>query len=224
MKRIFSLFLVLFAPLVFGQEPPPNMGFVRFMNLVGAGKGNTTLFVNGKNIWEPGYRLGQKTGSLPYSSGKQKFVVSREGCLTAKREVVIEKGKSQTVVGFSEEIFDEEGKSLGWQIKLANLKQHTPEKGLVVTFVSFCKEEVLDLEIDESQSGKVFKQAVKKRQSERVKLTDGGRVRASVSVNGKRIGAIKVEDQGNYVAMIFDTEEGKMMKVFYDPKFLISGS
>lgn len=224
MRPIYSLILLLLMPLLSAQEPPPNMGFVRFMNLVDAGEGNTKLKINGKDIWEPGYRLGQKTGALPYSSGDQKFVVTKEGCLPAERDVSIEKGKSQTIVAFAEEVFDEEGESLGWGIKLARLEQHTPEKGLVVTFISFCKEDVLDLEIDESQSSKTFTQTVYRRKTARLKLVDKGRVRASVSCNGERIGSIKVENQGNYVSMIYDGDDGKRkMKTFYDPSFMVSG-
>lgn len=224
MKPIFSLLFLLLVESIFAQEAPPNMGFVRFMNLVDAGTGNTMLKINGKDQWEKGYRLGQKTGALPYRAGKHKFVVSKEGCLPAEREIVIEKGLSQTIVGFAEEVFDEDGNSLGWQIRIAGLKQHTPEKGLVVTFVSFCKEESLDLVIDEAQSGKVFRQTVHKRKSERLTLVDKGRVRASVSCDGEKIGSIKVNSAGNYVAMIFEGDDGKKkLKTFYDPSFMISG-
>ena len=172
------------------------MGFMRFMNLVDAGEGNTKLKINGKDIWEPGYRLGQKTGALPYANGSVKIVVTKEGCIEAEREIDIEKGKSQTVVAFAEEVFDEEGVSLGWAIKLARMQQHTPESGLVVTFVSFCKEDVLDLEINESQSGKKYTQAVQKRKTTRLKLVDSGRVRASVKCGDEFIGSIKVENNG----------------------------
>ncbi|GHC49523.1 hypothetical protein [Roseibacillus persicicus] len=225
MKRISSLLFFLCLTLLHGQDPQASSGFVRFMNLVDAGEGNTKLEINGKDIWEPGYRLGQKTGALPYSGGTQKFVVTKEGCLTAEREVKVVKGKSQTIVAFAEEVFDEEGESLGWQIKLASLQQHTPEQGLVVTFVSFCKDDVLDLTIEERQTDKTFKQSVRKRRSERLKLVDSGRVRATVSCGGEVIGSIKVEDQGNYIAMIFDSDEGKRKLItFYDPQFMISGS
>lgn len=224
MKRIFRLWLLLSSLLVAQQTPPSNVGFVRFMSLVGAGTGNTSLAIEGKDIWKKGYTLGQITGALTLRQGKHEFTVSREGCLTADRDITVEKGKSVTVISFAEEVFDEEGQSLGWQIKLASLKQHTPEKGLVVTFVSFCQEDFLDLVVEQFETKKVFKQTVKKRRSERLKLADSGRIRAGVSCNGEHIGAIKVEKPGNYVAMIFDTEEGKRMKVFYDPKFMISGS
>lgn len=225
MKLISSILLLFsFVPLL-AKGPPADAGFIRFVNLVDAGEGNTGLKINGKNIWKPGYRLGQKTGALPLSAGKQKFVVSKEGCLVAEREIVVEKGQSQTVVGFAEEVFDEEGESLGWQIKLASLKQHTPESGLVVTFLSFCKEDALDLVIEETVTKKVYNQLVKKRRSERLKLVDSGRVRATVKYKGERIGSIKIEDKGNYVAIIYDSEEGKKkLKTFYDPKFVISES
>lgn len=224
MKVIFRLFLIFLIPVLNAQEPPPNMGFVRFMNLVDAGEGQTKLRINGKDIWEPGYRLGQKTGALPYANGTLKVIVTKEGCIEAEREVVVEKGRSQTIVAFAEEVFDKEGVSLGWGIKLARLGQHTPEKGLVVTFVSFCKEDALDLEIDEAQSNKQFTQTVYKRKTARLKLVDKGRVRASVTCNGERIGSIKVDGQGNYVAMIYEGDDGKRkMKVFFDPSFMISG-
>ncbi|MGJ8724951.1 MAG: hypothetical protein ACSHYB_10380 [Roseibacillus sp.] len=225
MKQIYKFLWILFIPLLQAQEPPPNMGFLRFMNLVDAGEGKTKLRINGKDIWEPGYRLGQKTGALPYSNGTLDVVVSKEGCITAEREVEVEKGKSQTIVAFAEEVFDDEGVSLGWGVKLARLSQHTPEKGLVVTFISFCKEDAIDLEIDESQSDKQFTQTVYKRKTARLKLVDSGRVRASVKCNGEHIGSIKVDDQGNYVAMIYQGDDGKRkMKVFFDPNFMISGS
>ena len=201
------------------------MGFVRFMNLVDAGEGNTNLRINGKDIWEPGYKLGQKTGALPYSDGDIDVVVTKKGCITAEREVEIERAKSQTIVAFAEEVFDEEGVSLGWGIKLARLHQFTPEKGLIVTFVSFCKDDALDLEINEAQSKKKFTQTIQKRKSARLKLVDKGRVRATVTCGGEYLGNIKANNQGNYVAMIYDGEDGKRkMKVFFDPSFMISGN
>ena len=81
MKRICSLFFLFSCLFAHAQEPPPNMGFVRFVNLVDAGTGNTMLKINGKSPWENGYRLGQKTGALPLGPGRQKFVVEREGCI-----------------------------------------------------------------------------------------------------------------------------------------------
>lgn len=226
MKRIFSLLFILCLPVLEAQvEVPADMGYVRFMNLIDAGSGNAKLKINGKTLWEPGYRLGQRTGALPYKGGTQKFIVSKEGCLTAEREVKVEAGKAQTIVAFAEEVFDDEGESLGWQIKLARLAQHTPESGLVVTFISFCKEDVIDLEITEAMSEKTFKQSVNKRRTSRLKLVEKGRVRASVKCQGKYIGTIKVDEVGNYVAMIFEGDDGKRkLKTFYDPEFMISGS
>jgi hypothetical protein len=225
MKRISSLlFLLSFQFLAAQGEMPKDMGFVRFMNLIDAGKGNAKLKIDGKSIWEPGYKLGQRTGALPYRGGTYKWVITKEGCLTAEREVKIEAGKAQTIVGFGEEVFDEEGESLGWQIKLASLKQHTPESGLVVTFISFCNVEAIDLEITEAMSGKTFKQSVNRRKTSRLKLVEKGRVRASVTCNGEYIGTIKVDEIGNYVAMIYEGDDGKRkLKTFYDPEFMVSG-
>ena len=145
--------------------------------------------------------------------------------MPAEQEITVVKGISQTVIGFAEEVFDEEGTSLGWQIRLARLEQNTPEKGLVVTFVSFCKDDALDLVIDETQSNKTFTQTVYKRKSQRLTLANSGRVRASVTCNGERIGSIKVNTEGNYIGLIFEGDHGKKKLItFYDPKFMISGS
>lgn len=226
MKVIFSVLLLCLWHVVQAQnEVPPNMGFVRFMNLVDAGEGNTKLNINGKTLWKPGYTLGQRTGALPYSGGSHNFTVTKEGCLPAEKKITVEAGKAQTIVGFAEEVFDEDGNSLGWQIRLASLKQHTPESGLVVTFISFCREDVIDLEITEAVSEKTFTQSVNKRRTTRLKLVDSGRVRASVSCNGDYIGTIKVDEEGNYVAFIFEGDDGnRKLKTFYDPEFMISGS
>ncbi|MBK1833323.1 hypothetical protein [Roseibacillus ishigakijimensis] len=226
MKRICSLLFLLSLQLCLAQgEVPDDVGFVRFMNLIDAGQGKVDLKIDGSTIWKPGYTLGQRTGALPYRGGKRSFLVSREGCLPAEREITVEAGKAQTVVAFAEEEFDENGESLGWQIKLARLAQHTPESGLVVTFISFCKEDVIDLEITEAMSQKTFKQAVNKRRTTRLKLVENGRVRASVKCGGDYIGTIKVDDEGNYVAFIFEGDEGrKKLITFYDPEFMISGS
>ncbi|MEM9080103.1 MAG: hypothetical protein AAGC74_05360 [Verrucomicrobiota bacterium] len=189
------------------------------------GTGNTTLEINGKVIWKPGYTVGQRTGALPYSEGSHKFVVKREGCLPAETSLPVERGKAQTLIGYAEEIFDEDGNSLGYQIKIARMRQHTPEKGLVVTFVSFCKDEKLDLVIEEAMSGETFIHAVDRRRSSRLKLVDEGRVRAVVKHDGEPIGTIKVDELGNYVVMIFENEKGeKQLQTFYDPEFMISGS
>ena len=228
MKQILSLFFFLLFSSSYASaqgEVPDNMGFVRFMNLVDAGEGNTWLKINGKEIWKPGYRLGQLTGALPYEGGKLKLNISKKGCLAAERELEVEAGKAQTLVSYAEEVFDEEGESLGWQIKVARLHQHTPQSGLVVTFVSFCKEKAIDLEIMEAMSQKTFNQTVTKLKSTRLTLVESGRVRATVKCGGKYIGTIKVDEAGNYVAMIYEGDDGKRkLKTFYDPNFMISGN
>ena len=226
MKRIcdlFFAFLLLCSSAQAQREAPENLGFVRFINLVEAGEGKTDLNIDGAKIWKKGYSFGQRTGGLAYKRGNHEFSVSKAGCLTAKQKVKVEAKQSLTLVGYAEESFDEDGQFLGWQIKLANLKQHSPEKGFSVTFVSFCKEKFLDLEIEEVLSRKKLKQAVAQRRVARLNFANKSRMKTIVSYKGEILGAINVDEPGNYVAMIYDGEDGmRKLKYFYDAKFTSS--
>ncbi len=226
MKRISSLLVLVFLSSFLGAQDvdPANYGVVRFMNLVDAGRGNLQMVINGKAPKKDGFRLGQRTGPIPFQKGALKLLLTKEGCLPAERRIEITAETAQTIVMYAEEDFDEAGKSLGWQIKTARLQQHTPKKGLVITFVSFCKKDVLDLEIEEGFSGKLFKQSVYKLKSTRLQIAESGRVRATVNYLGERIGTINVDENGNYIAMIYEDDDGqKKIETFYDPEFIAAG-
>ena len=99
MKGIISIALLL-ALLLPVAAQRPQVGFIRLVNLVAAGEGNTKFGINGQDLHAKGYRLGQKTGGMGFKADRYTISVKKEGCRAAEREVEITAGETQTLIAF----------------------------------------------------------------------------------------------------------------------------
>ena len=104
------------------EVDPAEIGFVRLVNLAGAGTGNTRIAIDGNVMWEKGYVMGQRTGGIGFKRGVHKFVVTKEGCKNAEKSIMMDAGKTQTLVSYAEPIRDEDGEIVGWALKVERLE------------------------------------------------------------------------------------------------------
>lgn len=201
---------------------PPDVGFFRIVNVVGAGEGNLKLTMEGKNHWPQGFKLGQRTGGIGMKAGKKEFSLSKEGCKSASRSLEVVAGETQTFVCYAEPVRDETGEIIDWELKIARLRQHTPDQGIFITVVSFCEEKELPVEINETASGEVVKVVVPKLKTTRAALKSG-LVSAEIKVKGEVVTNVLAAKAGNYVVMLYNEADGsKSGTVFYDPKFVLA--
>ena len=228
--RIVMIFLLLSCSSC-GQEEidSSQVAFVRIVNLVSPGEGNLKIKVDGEESWPAGYRLGQRTGGVGMKAGTRKFVFTKEGCLSAERDIDLVGDKTITLAIYGDPVLDEDteepilnaaGEVANWQIKVAQLSQWDPGEGYHLTFVSFCSGESLDLEVKPSQSDAFFVMAKYLETTKRKFSSEPSRV--AVMYEGEVLNRVKGREEGNYVVMIYEGEEGKEALSFYDNKFLLA--
>lgn len=217
------MLLLLGGGVLFGQGgAPADVGFYRIVNVVAAGEGNLNLTIEGKDYWPQGFKLGQRTGAIGMKAGKKEFVLRKEGCKGAKRSLDVVAGETQTFVCFAEPVRDEDGNIIDWELRVARLRQHTPEKGIFLTIVSFCEDEQLGLEVSERAGGAEKRVLVPKMKTTRVRM-DGGLVAAEIKHRGRIVTNVMAEKAGNYVVMLYNGADGaRKGTVFYDPKFVLA--
>ena len=201
---------------------PSEVGFVRLINLVPVGEGTTSILIDGANNWPQGFRLGQRTGAIGLRKGDHEFTLSKPGCKAARKVIPVVGGATQTLVAYAEPVRDDSGMIIAWELKVAKLKQHTPDQGMFLTVVSFCDEPEVPLDIHETVSDTRLKTVAKRLGVVRVALQKGQNI-AEISHAGEEITSLATDGSGNYVLMLYEDEEGKKGGLtFFDPKFVLA--
>ena len=219
---LLLLFCILGQLGASAQQEAPRVGFVRLVNVAAAGEGNLMVSIDGNSYWTKGIELGQRSGGIGLKAGKKDFVITKTGCKGARRSIDIVPGETQTLVFYSLPVRDEEGKVVDWELKVARLRQHTPEQGLHLTVISFCEEPELPIEIFESASQSAKTVVVPKMKTTRVEL-DGALVSAEIRYQEEVVTTVLAERRGNYVVMLYTDGEGDRQGIsFYDPKFVLA--
>jgi hypothetical protein len=223
--RFLASILFLFAAGSFtasAQQGAPNVGFVRLVNVAAAGEGNLMVSIDGNSYWREGIELGQRSGGIGLKAGKKEFVLTKTGCKGAKRTIEIVPGETQTLVFYSLPVRDEAENIVAWELKVARLRQHTPDQGLHLTVISFCEEQELPVEIFETASQVSKKVLVPKMRTTRVEL-DGALVSAEIRHKEEVVTTVLAERRGNYIVMLYTDGEGARKGIsFYDPKFVLA--
>ena len=169
MKKIVSVLCVCALSLpVLAQAP--KVGFVRLVNLVaGAEEGPTNFSLDGQDLYKPGYKLGQKTGGMGFKAATYELRVTKPGCKMGSRSIKVEDKQTQTFVAYSVPVRDDLGEVIGWEIKIASLRQKTPERGYMVTLISLCEAEELPVTIVAEGTPKPIREVVPKKRAHTVK-------------------------------------------------------
>lgn len=229
MKTISSLLAVLLcsAPLLQAQgEGPPKVGFIRLVNAVAAGTGNTKLSVDGEDLYPKGYRLGQRTGGIGLKEGTRTVGVSKEGVESGETTVDVKTGATTTLVAFAEKVeTEDEEEPFKWVSRILRLKQRDAERGYILTVVSVCAEEEVDFRIATEARRSLELKTVERFKTETIDLgMSRGDVELRLKGKEEVLCAISQDEPGNYVAVLYNDADGNIRAItFYDPKFVIAG-
>jgi hypothetical protein len=226
MKKIFKA-LMLCAALVSSvsaQEETPQVAFVRIVNAVSPGVGNASFIVDGRNLYEDGYKLGQTTGGYGVAVGTRTIQVEKEGVQKGTTKLTLGLGETVTLIAFAERLpVEKENDPPKWTIKLLRLKQATVERGYGLSLVSVCGPSETVVELGLLSTGKAVRSAAKRLSITKV---DIGNARGEVVVKsgGKNLTMVSPDSPGNYVVILYETAEGETEALsFYDPKFVVAG-
>lgn len=226
MKKIFKLLALLttLATALSAQEEKPQIGFVRIVNAVSPGTGNARFVVDGRNLFEDGYQLGQMTGGYGVSVGSRKIEVEKDGVQKGTTQLSIGLGETITLIAFAERLpakdLDEAPK---WTIKLLRLKQENVERGYGLSLVSVCSPPETAVDLNLMGSGKNVRVAAKRLSITKAEI---GKSRSEVVVKQgeNTLTMVSLDSPGNYVVILFENAAGKTEAIsFYDPKFVVAG-
>jgi hypothetical protein len=202
-----------------GNQPDPDLGYIRLVNAVAHGEGNLTLHINGENMHPKGYRLGAVTGGMGFPAGTQRVTIRRDGVEEGSTNVILEKGATTTLIPYAERIPASDEKPAHWAIRILRLKQMDPESERSATFVSVASLPEIRVELgikdDDWTSGFVKRLGVTQLPAKEA----GGYVR--LRVNNVELDAMAVPNAGNYVVVIYEDAEQKLKTLnFRDIRFL----
>lgn len=225
MKKISKILVLLSALLVtVSAQEKPQVAFVRIVNAVSPGTGNASFIVDGKNLYEEGYKLGQTTGGYGVAIGTRTIQVEKEGVQKGTTKLTLGLGETVTLIAFAERLpVEDENDPPKWTIKLLRLKQANVERGYGLSLVSVCSPPETVVELGVLSSGKTIRSAAKRLSITKV---DIGSLRGEVMVKiGERnLTMVSPDSPGNYVVILYETVEGTTEALtFYDPKFVVAG-
>jgi hypothetical protein len=226
MKTIFKIlsplvFTYSLAGYAFAQVNTKEVknGFVRLANAVAPGTGKLTMEVDGKNVNDLGYILGDSTGGIKVPIGSRSIKFSREGTEEGNTKVTILPNETTILIPFAEWVPATDAKPAFWAIRILRLKQRDTEAGRSATFVSVTQAPEVKVEMREP-NGKWNTHFVK-----RLAVTQAPILytRGYVPVRSAEVSltSIPVASEANYVMLLYDDENGKLKSLnFKDRKFL----
>lgn len=211
-------------PYVVAQDEPPNVGFLRIVNVVAPGEGNAKFIVDGKDIYPKGYKLGQKTAGFGVKAGEHTISIEKTGVETGTTKIKLAKGETLSMIAFAEKIEPiKEGEPVKWRTKILLLKQSDPESGYRLALVPLCNEDELKVQI-QFQGRPQPEISYAKRMVVTPVGLGKSKPEVTISVANEAVATVAPEDPGNYVVVFYEDETGKIKALtFYDPKFVIAG-
>ncbi|MBB5349899.1 hypothetical protein HNR46_000120 [Haloferula luteola] len=227
MRTIFKLLAALFTlSILQAQESAPKVGFIRIVNAVAPGEGNTQILVDGEVLYPKGYKLGQRTGGIGLPPGSRRVTVRKDGVEEGSTTVNVVAGATTTLIAFAEkEETDDPEQPIIWKSKVLRLKQSDPERGYRLTVVSVCALPNVNFNVATEARKAYEERSVKRFNTQTVDL-GSSRGDVVVRLRGEKNPICKMspDQAGNYVAVFYDDPDGKVKALtFYDPKFVIAG-
>lgn len=218
------LFFVSLLLSMSSEGKPPEVGFIRIVNAVAVGQGKAAFSIDGRNLYEGGYALGQTTGGYGVKAGSFEVEVSKEGVKTGKTKVNLETGETMTVIAFAELVpAGKEEDPPEWEIRLLRLKQQEKESGYGLSLVSVCKHE--EIPVNVAFEGRKTLMSAFARRLAITKVELGTRRGEVVVSSGEEpLAHVSTDSPGNYVVILYQDPDGSVKAIsFYDPKFVIAG-
>jgi hypothetical protein len=207
------------------KKEQPKVGFLRLVNAVGQGTGNTKLSIDGEDMFPKGYKLGQRTGGIGLPAGAKKITVTKEGVVEGTTSLSVEDGETMSLVAFAEKVPAKDDKPEHFEIKLLRLKQRDVEKGYRLTVLSVSQELETLFEVKREGEKEKTPNSVKRLMTTTIDLgARAGDVGVFLRDQPESLAFFRPDSPGNYVVVFYDDPEGKVKAIyFYDPKFVIAG-
>ncbi|WP_035607795.1 hypothetical protein [Haloferula sp. BvORR071] len=207
------------------EKEQPKVGFLRLINSVGQGTGNTKLTIDGEDMFPKGYKLGQRTGGIGLPAGSKKITVSKEGVVEGTTTLSVEDGETMNMVAFAERVPAKDDKPEHFEIKLMLLKQRDVEKGYRLTVLSVSEQLETLFEVKREGAKEKAPNSVKRLMTTSIDLgSHAGDVGVFLRDQPESLAFFRPDSPGNYVVVFYDDPEGKVKALFfYDPKFVIAG-
>jgi hypothetical protein len=232
MKTIFKPLIRLFAfvalaattPSVFAQKDQMEIGFIRLINVVAPGEGNTNFLIDGADLLPKGYPLGQKTGGFGVKAGSHSISVKKTGVKTGTTNFTLAKGETLSLVAFAEKVPAEDKDAPPvWEIKILRLKQSDPESGYRLAFLSLCSSD--EVKVSTVIEGKDEPQTVYAKRLVVTGVNIGkAKKETEIKVGNESLAWVSMDVAGNYVVIFYEDEKGKVKGLsFFDPKFVMAG-
>lgn len=218
--------IAFLPPAIAQEEGPPQVCFVRIVNAVAAGEGNTRFEIDGEDIFPKGYKLGQRTGGFGLKAGSHSIRILKDGVEPGTTKVDLKTGETMSLIGFAEKLppkKGEEDQPPVFTTRILRLKQSDPERGYRMTIVSVSSKDQVEVQAAIQGKGSVEKAFAKRLATTSVDL---GRSRGEVlvKVGDEIVTTLSPEDPGNYVVVLYDDPDGNVKAIsFFDPKFVIAG-
>src|SRR5690606_17678562 len=137
-------------------------------------------------------------------------LVKRDGVEEGETHVRVLADDTTTLIPFAEKVPASDDKPAHWAMRILRLKQEEPETERSATFVSVCQEPEIKVEL---ASGDKWTAAHVKRLSTAqlpVKESNGY---VPIRVNGESLPSMEVAAPGNYVVVIYQDIEGKVLSL-----------
>ncbi len=207
------------------DEEIPDFSFVRFVNVVAAGEGNTHYELDGRDLFPKGYKFGQRTGGVPVPPGSANLEVKKTGVEPGTTKLALVKDETTTLIVFSEKVETEEDEPPEWKARILKLKQQDTERGFKMTVISVSAQPEVAFTMINGAQADVEATFVKRFQTTSIELGDSRGDVELLQRDGKsRLCLFAPDAPGNYVVVIYDNPEGGLGAMsFYDPKFVIAG-
>lgn len=192
---------------------------MRLVNAVAIGTGKLEMLIDGEKVRDEGYKFGDVTGGIPKKPAAYKVSFRRDGVKSGETKVVLEKNETTTVIPFAELIPATPDKEAYWQIRILRLKQQEDKGMRTATIVNVTREPELKVEVRQ-QDGKWDSLVVKRLGLERTVIRQStGYV--PLRCGGKDLKPLSIGTSGNFVAVVYEDENGAILSQnFQDYKYL----
>jgi len=218
-----ALALLANAAPAAAQDGPAGVGFIRFVNVVAPGEGNTIVKLNGRNPHPQGYTLGQSTGGIGIPEGRHEITVEKSGLESGTTRFDLAAGETLSLVAFAERLPAENPDDPPqWTIRILRLQQSEPERGYRASFISLCDIPEVRLNATILANDTSRDLAVKRLA---VATLDVGRTRSEIIIrHGDEIlTTISPDATGNYVVVLYQDAASQIRALtFFDPRFVIA--
>ena len=193
------------------------MGFIRLLDAVSAGTGKLEVLIDGVAVRSEGYQLGNVTGGIALNPNTYQVMFRRDGVKEGATRVPVLANDTTILIPFANPMPVRDGEPARWDIRILKLKQLETGDKRTASFVSVSHQPELNIEI--RQAGKWESVEVKRLAIARADIRQ---VRGYLPVrcNGHPLSAISVAATGNFVAVLFDDENGSLRsRNFQDYKY-----